>query len=135
MPQLDVTDLLFDQDLADTFSVQRRQQAVNSWGETTTSVTVFEDLSGAVYPTGNNSLVKQAAFETQAETITVVTTFRLRGVSQDSSQQAFLPDLVLWQGNQYLVSMVNDYSQYGQGFIQAECASTNLLDQASQDAQ
>jgi len=35
-------------------------------------------------------------------------------------------DIVTWQGRQYTVSSVNDYSTYGRGFIAATCEPLKL---------
>lgn len=130
MPQIDVTRLTRSPMIAGSaFQVQRRRQVVNRFGETVTRTTLLDGV-GAVYPSGDNSLVRQADYEVQANTITVVTTFRLQGAAAVGSTN-YLPDLVIWNGNPYLVSTVNDFSQYGAGFIEAECSSQSMVDNPS----
>ena len=128
MPKLDVTDLLYDPDLTGHFDVIRRIQSVNQYGEVSVTADTFEHVIGAVYPTGSNSLTKEAAFQTQAKAITVVTKFRLRGASQDMYGTQYQPDIVEWDGDQYEVKVVNDYSRYGGGFIEAECINIAKVD-------
>lgn len=130
MPDIDVTELLFDTDLAgNIFTVLRRFQTVNTYGEGVAATTTIPNLIGAIYPTGDNSLVRQEDFQSQANTITVVTTFRLRGPSKDSGNQ-YDADIVQWSGVNWLVRTVNEFTQYGAGFIEAECTSQDFIDQA-----
>ena len=125
MSELDVSDLLLDPEIGgNAFQVIRRQQTVNGYGETVLTQTTL-DAVGAVYPTGDNRLQRQADFSTQADTITVVTRFRLRGASK-SGGDAYQPDIVLWNGNHYVVADINQYTNYGAGFIEAQCTATDF---------
>ncbi len=128
MPDLDITDLLTDPDLTDTFTVIRRLQVVNGFGEVTVTPTTFTNLRGAVFPAGDNSLARQDAFQTQSKSITVATQFRLRGISQDKTGAQYQPDIVVWNGDNYEVRSLSDFSNYGAGFTQADCVSVDLLD-------
>lgn len=125
MSALDVTDLLIDPDVgAEPFAVIRRREAVNTYGEG--SNTEFNPVPGgglaygSVYPSSRNALVREEAYSTNMKSMTVVTTFRLRGASKDG-QERFQPDLVEWGGDRYIVREVRDYSRYGAGFIEADC--------------
>jgi hypothetical protein len=131
MPALDVTDVLFDPDIAgETFTVVRRQEIVNSAGVSTITETRYDDVAGSIQPTGDQSLTRAEAFSHQSDSLRVITTFLLRGVSQDMSGNNFQPDLVLWKGDYYIVTSVDDYSQYGAGFVQADCIAFNYMTQA-----
>jgi hypothetical protein len=131
MADIDVSDLLGDPDFIDTFTVLRRQETTNNSGESTLAITTYPtppDLPqpyGAVFPTGDNKLVRQQDFTTQSSTITVITQFRLRGSSKSGGSE-FQPDIVVWNGGNYVVSNVNEYTQYGAGFIEAECTSIDF---------
>lgn len=126
---LGVSELMADVDVGnDPLFVIRRQTTTNKYGESVTMTTKIS-LVGAVYPTGPNSLVREEAYQTQAKTITVVTEFRLRPASQVSNTQ-FQPDLVMWGGDCYIVKSFKDYSKYGAGMIEAECALFNYVDTA-----
>lgn len=125
MSRLDVTDLLFDPDVGgEPFQVIRRREAVNTYGEGAN--TEFNPVagnglaSGAVYPSSRNALVREEAYSTNMKSMTVVTTFRLRGSSKTGGE-SFQPDLVVWGGDRYIVREVRDYSRYGAGFIEADC--------------
>lgn len=134
MPQMDISHVLLHPMIAgERFTVMRRQETVNNLGKsviTATSVTAI----GSVVPTGDNSLVREEAFQTQAKTIKVTTKFRLRGVSKDAGALNYQPDIVVWKGNNYLVRTVDDYTQYGAGMVEAECSSIDLVDQAPGEA-
>jgi galactose-6-phosphate isomerase len=129
MPDIDVSDLLFDSDIAgEAFSVIRRQEVVGGNGVATLTVTTLPlagdpAIVGSVTPTGDNSLVRAEAYSTQSNTIKVITEFRLRGPSKDAAGQSFQPDIVLWNGNHFVVSTLNEWTSYGAGFVEAECTS------------
>ena len=130
MPQIDVSDVLLDPVVAgEAFTVQRRIETVNNFGQSTISVETFPAV-GAITPSGDNSLVRDEAYQTNAKSIQVLTAFRLRGAAKDGAGNRYQPDLVLWKGDSFVVRMVSDYSQYGAGFVQADCVSIDLLDQA-----
>lgn len=129
MPDIDVTEILSDSDIAGVpFVVVRREEVVNVHGESELVETRI-DAVGSVQPTGDNSLVREEAYQTQAKTLKVVTTFLLRGESK-AAGRSYQPDLVLWQGDYYLVRTVEDYSQYGAGMVDAECTSVDHVDDA-----
>src|ERR1039458_3761681 len=124
MAEIDVSELTLDPFLmGEHFTVLRRQDVVNDFGESVTTNVTLPGI-GAVYPSGENSLLSHEAFQTQARAITVVTKFALRGSSRDQGQaeaQLFQPDVVLWLGNHYQVRKVESYSQFVAGFVQADC--------------
>jgi hypothetical protein len=144
MSLIDVTDVLFDPLVAgQIFSVVRRQETVNDSGEGVQSQEVIESVVGAIFPVGENSLIREVAAQSQARTIEVVTTFRLRPASVTPAVSTsgppppqfpgtlpgppagvtWQPDLVYWNGDYFLVSTVEEYTQYGRGFIAAQCVT------------
>lgn len=52
----------------------------------------------------------------------------------DSPLRDFQPDEIEWNGDRYLVSLINDYSHYGHGFIHAECVSKVHIDNPPAEA-
>jgi len=136
MPDIDVSDLLFDSDIAgESFIVIRRQEIVGDNGVsvlTATSLPLPGDapIVGSITPTGDNSLVRQEAYQTQANTILVITPFRLRGPSKDSGGASFQPDVVVWNGNHFVVKTLNEWTSFGAGFVEAECSSIDLIELA-----
>jgi hypothetical protein len=130
MADVDVTDVLFDPDIAGTtFSVIRRQEVISQQGRKTTNDVRTDNVIGAIFPTGDNSLTRKEDFEASADTITVVTTFRLRGPSKDGGNK-FDADVVVWNSTNYVVSTLKPFTQYGPGFVEAECSSKDFVDEA-----
>lgn len=126
MPTIDVNEVILGGDIAgEPFVVIRRQEIVGDDGFAQQIESRLTGMVGAIAPVGDNSLVRQDAYTSQNETLQVVTTFMLRGATQNGILQSWQPDLVLWQNSYYLVQVVNNYSQYGRGFIHAECMSFN----------
>ena len=105
-------------------TVVRREQEVNAQGEGVEIDTTIPNVVASVTPTGDNSLVREEAFSAQAQSIKVITPYRLRGQTKESSTgQSFLPDIVIWHNDSYIVRVVNDFTPYGAGFVEAECES------------
>lgn len=129
MPDIDVSDLTLDSDIAgESFSVIRRQDTVGANGTSTLETTTLPGagdppIVGAIFPSGDNSLVREEAYQTQAEALTVITQFRLRGASKDANGNSFQPDIVVWNGGNYLVKSIKAWTSYGAGFVEAECVS------------
>ncbi len=124
MPFLDVTDLLADPDIAgEPFTVIRRSEGSYDHGRPVIETTTLPAM-GSITPTGDNSLVRAEGYETSAKTILVVTTFPLRGSSQDDTDLQWHPDIVKWKGDYFVVRSLDDYSQYGAGLVAAECTAT-----------
>jgi hypothetical protein len=129
MPQIDVTDILADPFIAgETFTVIRRLEVVDPYGQSQVTTQSFAAF-GSITPAGDNSLVREEAFQTQAKSITVTTTFQLRGPAKDGFGNTYQPDLVAWKGDNFIVRSVSDFSQYGAGMVQADCTSIDLVDQ------
>jgi|KBSMisStandDraft_5_1062788.scaffolds.fasta_scaffold218774_4 hypothetical protein len=117
MASLDVSDIPLCDEFSDRFDVLRRPETLDHHGRSATSQ-VVASARGTIYPTGDNSLVRMADFEAGRKTLTIVTTYRLQQASPGHQ-----PDLILYRGTEYVISRVEDYSQYGAGFIVAEASS------------
>ena len=116
MPDLDVTDILFDPDFCDTsLVVKRRSMAVddNGFGKNTVVSSTF---AGVV--TVDRSLESKllAGGRVVHGAILIVTTERLT-----QGQTGRDADIVTYQGRDYRVSFVDPYTAYGAGFVQAHC--------------
>lgn len=134
MPDIDVSDLLLDGDIAgESFTVIRRQETVGNNGVTAIAQTNLSAV-GSISPTGDNSLVRAEAFQTQANTIKVITNFRLRGPSKDGAGNSFQPDIIQWNGNHFVVRVINEWTSYGAGFVEVECSSIDFIDLAPGEA-
>ena len=125
MPTLDVSDAWLCPEMSDfpSFDVIRRAETINGVGRSEVTPTLIPNLVGAIYPTGDNSLVRTEDYQLSRKTITVVTTFRLM-----ETAPGYQPDLVFWHGDSFIVRDLNDYSAWGSGFVEAECTSIDLQD-------
>jgi len=122
MAQIDVSDITLDPYLAgNSFTVIRRLEITNNFGESTLTTQTLPAV-GAVYPTGDNSMLREEALSTQSDTITVVTRFALRGPGKDEIGKVYQPDIVLWEGNHYLVRIVNHFNT----FYECECIAIDF---------
>lgn len=125
MPDIDVTDMLVDPDIANSgFSVIRRTETTANNGRASLATVQTDGLSGSVLPVGDNSLLRDESFTTQMAAIQVITSFRLRGAGVSGAVK-FQPDLVVWKGAHYEVRSVEDFTEYGAGMIVAECIMIN----------
>jgi hypothetical protein len=132
MPTVDVTDILFDPDIAGQgFTVIRRQETVNNFGESTW-VEKKAPAVGSVQPDGDNDLMREDAFDAQARSIIVVTTFRLRGVSKGPSKQRYKPDIIFFDNTYFEVISVSSWSAFGAGFIDAKATEIQYVGPSSQ---
>lgn len=130
MPEIDVSEVLLDSEVAgEEFIVVRRKDSANNFGEDVQQTLRFPAV-GSVTPLGANSLLRQEAFQTEEKTIRVTTDFHLRAASKDETGQGYQPDIVIWNGDAYLVRVINDFSNYGRGMVTAECSSIDYVDEA-----
>lgn len=128
MPLVDVTDILLDTDIAgQSFVVLRRQETVNSFGESTVVTTRIPGI-GSVQPSGDNALIREEGQDAQAESIAVVTAVRLRGVAKGPNATRFKPDIIFWNSNYYEVRDLKGWGQFGVGFVEAECTAIKYVD-------
>lgn len=125
MSFIDVTDVILDPMVAgQTAQVVRRQQEVDDRGEGVVSLELIPEIICGIWPSGDNTLVRTEDYSTLGQEFTIVTIFRLRGQTREvSTGRSFLPDLVLHDGNAYIVNKVNEYTHYGPGFLECTCES------------
>jgi hypothetical protein len=123
MPGIDVSlEVLYDGFVAGTkFVVIRRR----SW----TDVNGIErhqhkriDAVGSIFPTGDNSLLREPDEQAQNKEITVICNFLLRGASSLENSE-WQPDIVFWKGEHFLAQSIEDYSQFGPGFTATRCVA------------
>lgn len=115
MPFLDVSDLLSDPDLADQLTCTRQVQTVGSNGMASNTQTNIS-FTGVVTSNEGNVLDVIAEGERIKGSITVHTTFGLRDGGSGNA-----PDIVTWNGKEYYVDTIKDYSRFGAGFVAADC--------------
>jgi galactose-6-phosphate isomerase len=113
-----VTSLLM-QDRADVY---RRCEVVNGFGESTTSRDVTKGVPCIIWPGGQNKLDRRPEAQSTEKVIEMVSRFAFN-MASDGKQA----DVIAWRGDEYTVTSVADYSQYGAGFTQAMAMKRPVL--------
>jgi len=116
MALLDVTEVLLDPDFMDTsLSVLRIAQSVGNDGNSVNTPST-SPFAGVITSNTGEILYRLPEGERLADNIMIHTIFRLQ-----DGQSGFTADIINWQGRQWTVSNVNDYSHFGRGFVAALC--------------
>ena len=139
MPLLDVSELLSDPLFVETITVIRREQTINARGRVVIVATSFPGVLASVQPKdtaiGGNIISREPDGSFRGSNLNVYTKFRLRSVSKEESGDIqFQPDVIVWNGDHFLVALTNDYSHYGAGYMHAECEATDPVDNAPDGA-
>jgi len=113
MPLLDVSDVLSDPDFATVFDVVRTTTAV-SGGRTVLQSQTTANVIGVVQPASTRELERLPEAERTRGAITIYTTFAL-----NAGSAGFTADTVNWNGSSYTVMSVDDWSQFGAGYVKA----------------
>jgi len=131
MPMLDVSVALTNPYTQDSFDVHRKQEIVNSYGESCIELQLIQGVKGVVFPEGSNDLARRPEAELTTKTLVIITRFALRGESNDSNTNgSYQPDTVFWRGTYYIVSRVEDYSNFAAGFSKCQLTETTMVSQA-----
>ncbi|MDR3488809.1 MAG: hypothetical protein P4M05_28390 [Bradyrhizobium sp.] len=130
MPFLDVTDNLSDPDFATTFDVFRSATTAGDNGETQLSEPsdpTFPGVIGVVLPANSNDLrrMADAGLERMTGALTIFTTFNLLAGGTLSGVK-YTADIIVWKDRQYTVFTVDDWSQFGAGFVRATATMLSL---------
>lgn len=125
---LDMSDVILDPVVSATpFLVNRRREVVNNFGESELPAPpVWLPASGGVTPLGSNALTREDAYASQANGIQIITQFQLRGAGKDERGNTFQPDIVLYEGTEYTVMVVNNWPG-GEGFVEAEAVTAEFV--------
>lgn len=136
-PTLDVSELLSDPLFVETEMTVLRRRQVLVKGRTSPEVyEVITGVSGSVQPKdtaiGGNVITRAPDMEFRGSNLNIYTQFRLRGVTKQATGQPsdgdYLPDVVIWNGDHFLVVLTNDYTHYGAGYMHAELESIEAVD-------
>ncbi len=120
MPFLDVTDVLSYPDFQTTFGVIRTATNVSNLGETVLTPQNYF-VSGVVEPASTKELERLPEAERLSGTIRIFTTFRL-----SDGDETITADVVVWNGRQYTVKTVDDFSEFGRGYIDALASASSI---------
>ena len=121
MPLLDVSEILFDPDFMDANIPVIRSVRTMVNGRTVDTPGQYV-MTANIQPSSAADLRRLPEAERIGSFITVVTQFKLQPLTSTNG-----PDIVVWQGNNFRVKSVNDWSQYGNGFVNAVCELTDMV--------
>lgn len=119
---LDVSMVLMDPLLSDTFDVRRNLESVGLNGRTTKTPEYHRGLTGVITEHEPSELTRRDVGQTVSHTIQVLTTFSLRDAAF-----GYQPDVVIWDGREYLVMKVLSYQRVA-GHTEAIAVSTRPVD-------
>jgi hypothetical protein len=130
MPLLDVSDIILDPDFCEFLTVYRREEVVDTKGRATvTPVLITPAPIGVVEPQDDLPLQRGPDQQNLPQLLEVHSQFRLRSASNDpSTGKNYQPDVIVWNGDQFLVNRVMNWSKFGKGFIRAQCSSVDPID-------
>jgi len=84
----------------------------------------FAKVRGIICAASPNDLNRLAEIDFSTKYLSIVTKFRLQMTSP-----GYKPDLVLTNGDYFIVKTVEDYARYGPGWVQSIAASIDYQDQ------
>ena len=114
MALVDVSVVLADPEFTDPITITRVTQTVNSAGLVQSTSATFSAVA-VVYPAEGRILDLLSDAERGLNSLVVVTTF---GLIERSATQT---DEITWAGKQWRVSKLNDWRNFGAGFVEAVC--------------
>ena len=142
---IDVDDLVEDPDFAQPMTIYRRQYMI---GANYTVGVIQPEPWGAIQSGINKDLVRQSDYSSTDKFITVYTKFRFLpegatfNVNQAPEAKAvtdiygnqILPngavkykaDIVFWHGDPYEVFSIQDWTDYGAGFVSVACRKISM---------
>lgn len=115
MPLLDVSEILSDPDFMTAMVCERNLQTVGTNGLATETTRNYK-FTGVVTSDSGSILDRIDSGQRIKGSIVIHTRFVLTAGSGSEGS-----DVVQWNGRRYTVQNVNDYSQYGRGFVAAYC--------------
>jgi hypothetical protein len=123
MPDLDVSDLLSDPDIAgEAIDVTRTARTTSNTGRSVDTPTTFTTY-GNVQPASARSVQTLPEEMRETAAISVTVPVKLVGLKTSTS-----PDIITWDGNRYRVVSVMMYGNYGAGYWAATCTMLGVTE-------
>lgn len=118
-PQLDVTDAILDPMFADEISITRRPYTTGSNGRVSIAPTNL-CITGVVTQ-GTPHAFEQQPDDQVGKAMITVHAFQFQLYDPVTGKlNSYQPDIINYNGNQYIVTKVLNWSRFGQGFTMAE---------------
>ena len=116
MASLDVSEALDCLDFQDAFSIIHRRSIVNDSGENELTETQPLLASGIIQAAGGKDLERVPEAFRSHEAIRIYYKGDL-----SSDEKGDYSDVVLWDGKSWQVKIVDDWSNWGEGYVKAIC--------------
>lgn len=104
------------------FAVRRRIEVINEHGRNAEQNTTIPGVYGICDVDGDNHSDRGEDQTSSRKSIAIFTKFALRGESKDYKQ-----DIVIYRGNEFLIETVDDFLDFGEGWIEAHGATQAML--------
>lgn len=127
MPDLDVSFMTADPMLSELVTITRRQDAVSTSGRAQKTVeATYPNISAVVTQGDPSDVVRNEDGQLMPRVITVATAFAVRAESKSPAGVRYQPDIITWNGNDYVVIGYAPYPTFGQGVyeVTAQALST-----------
>lgn len=125
MARLDFTDVIEDEDLADTFDVVRRYETIDDQGRSNVSEQTYRNNVGSVVPGDPHELLRTDDGQMTGRGISVISRFRFR-----ASGNGHQPDQIVHQGIRFTVKALTPWTHMGSGFVLVVAESEHAADPA-----
>lgn len=130
MPLLNPSGVISSPFFSDGFTVIRRGEVVNANGYGASSDQIIPGVRGIVQAEGKNETDRDEDATTNSNSILIITRFPLRGEAENREGEVSRQDRVLYQGDEYLVGAVNDYTAFGPGWVEARATTDTIQTRA-----
>jgi hypothetical protein len=125
MANVDVTDIVNDPDLTDSFKVVRSVEVVDDNGRAQMQPQTYP-VFGVVQPASGRTLELMPEATRTSENIEIWTTF---GIQEASDQTA--ADEIIWKNRHYVVTHVDPFDNWGAGYVHVVCTRKELLPEST----
>jgi hypothetical protein len=123
MPQLDVSEIFLDPDFVDSTLVCYRQLQVPDDDNFVANAQQTIPFAGIVTVDRSMQAKRMAAGQNINGAILIVTQFQLT-----EGKPGYDADIVTYQGARYRVTLIDPYTAYGAGLVQAHCELMDYVD-------
>lgn len=127
----DMKDALLAPEFLDYFEVIRKIQSVDSEGIASFTNSLPFGARGIVVPFTPDSLRRETDMQYEYKALRITTPFILRGPSTTpNTNNINAPDIIIWNKDKFLVTALDDYSNYSPGYVIVVAVSLDYVDVA-----
>jgi hypothetical protein len=113
---IDVDELLVDPDFTQLVDIITSIETVNSGGLAVRTLKTDSGVVAIVQSNGGEKLIRLADGSRISDAINIWCRHSLHAATAKTAA-----DIVVWEGQRYVVKVSNDWSQYGIGWFKATC--------------